>query len=68
MVEVTTELVRRAGALAESLGLRGYDAIHLASAEAVNDHDFVMATRDRALLQAARSLGLGVANLVDVEL
>jgi predicted nucleic acid-binding protein len=66
-VEVTAELVHRAGALAEKLGLRGYDAIHLASAEAVNDRDLVLATGDRALLQAARSLGLRVANLDNVE-
>jgi hypothetical protein len=62
-VEVAAELVRRAGALAEKLGLRGYDGIHLASAEAVNDRDLVVATGDRALLQAARALGLRVANL-----
>jgi predicted nucleic acid-binding protein len=64
MVEVTDSLVHRAGALAEQLSLRGYDAIHLASAEMVHDTDLVVATGDGALRAAAATLGLGIAHLV----
>lgn len=35
IVDVTEPLVRRAGGLAERYGLRGYDAIHLAAAVAL---------------------------------
>jgi len=63
VVEVTEELVQRAGMLAESLGLRGYDAIHLSSAELVRDTELVLAAGDHDLLQAARTLGLGTADL-----
>lgn len=58
VVEVTESLVRKAGSLAEQLELRGYDAVHLASAMLVAEAETVLATGDRALLTAARSLGL----------
>jgi uncharacterized protein len=61
--EVTRELARRAGDLAERLALRGYDAVHLATAEAVLDADGVLAAADTRLAAAARVLGLPVANL-----
>jgi hypothetical protein len=63
MVEVTDDLVRKAGAHAEALALRGYDAVHLASAKLVDDGDLVLASGDRDLVKAARSIGLGVADL-----
>jgi predicted nucleic acid-binding protein len=63
VVEVTDELVRRAGGLADAFGLRGYDAVHLASAELVRDPDLFVASGDRPLVDAARSLGLGIANI-----
>jgi predicted nucleic acid-binding protein len=63
-VEVTDGLVRRAGALTQTLHLRGYDAVHLASAELVRQDDLVVATNDRALRAASQDLGLSVANLV----
>ncbi|MDD3677159.1 type II toxin-antitoxin system VapC family toxin [Thauera propionica] len=57
-------MVRRAGALAEQLQLRGYDSVHLAAAEAVAQAtlggDFRMAVFDKSLGQAARTLGLSV--------
>lgn len=37
VVEVTEMPVRRAADLAERFGLRGYDSIHLAAAEAVRE-------------------------------
>jgi predicted nucleic acid-binding protein len=48
-------LARAAGALAERHALRGYDAVHLASALAVDDRDLVVATWDRALADAANA-------------
>lgn len=46
-------LARAAGDLAERCGLRGYDAVHLASAAAIEDADLVVATWDRDLAEAA---------------
>jgi predicted nucleic acid-binding protein len=46
-------LARTAGALAERHALRGYDAVHLASANAIDDPDLVIATWDRDLASAA---------------
>jgi len=37
---------------------RGYDAIHLASAEAIADPDTVLVTADHDLASAAASLGI----------
>ena len=60
-LELDDALVRRAGALAQEHGLRGYDAVHLAGAERVNGTDVVLAAGDTALLDAARNLGISVA-------
>lgn len=60
-LEVDDALVRRAGALAQEHGLRGYDAVHLAGAERVNGTDLVLVAGDSALLGAARTLGISVA-------
>jgi hypothetical protein len=58
-----TDLLRRAGDLAETHALRGYDAVHLASAAAIAHDRTVMVTADRHLRTAARDLGLAAANL-----
>lgn len=59
LVEATDVVVQAAGELAESEALRGYDALHLASAlEAGVD---VVASSDHDLCDAARRLGLHVA-------
>jgi hypothetical protein len=63
MVEVTDELVGEAGNLAQEFGLRGYDAVHLASAQAVSDEDLVVAAGDQGLLSAAEALGFATADL-----
>lgn len=63
LVEVTEKLVKSAGSLAEQFALRGYDAVHLASAELVNDPELVLAAGDQNLRQAAQALGIAVANL-----
>lgn len=60
-VGVDQELAARAGAHAEELGLRGYDAVHLATALELGDDEVVLVTWDRHLAQAAERVGLGVA-------
>lgn len=65
IVEVTEHLVRDAGSLAERLALRGYDAVHLASAQLVRDPDLVLAAGDHNLLEAAQKLGIAISNLQD---
>jgi predicted nucleic acid-binding protein len=63
LVAASADLLRRAGDLAETHALRGYDAVHLASALAIADDRTVMVTSDRHLRTAARDLGLATANL-----
>jgi predicted nucleic acid-binding protein len=63
MIEITESLVGEAGALAERFGLRGYDAVHLASARLVNDPEMVLAGADQTLLGAARAAGIATADL-----
>lgn len=60
VVAVTTEIVHAAGDLAEDEGLRGYDAVHLASATAAQAT--VVATADSRLLEAARRRRFDVSN------
>ena len=62
LVGVDVLLTREAGDLAEQLGLRGYDAVHLASALALGEPTTVV-TWDRDLGRAAERVGLGVAGL-----
>jgi len=57
-IELTEGLAFRAGELAEIFALRGYDAVHLASAEAIADDDTILITSDQDLASAAASLGL----------
>lgn len=57
-VEITADLVARAGNLAEEAALRAYDAIQLAAAVAMDIDDLVVVTGDRQLAAAAQSLGL----------
>jgi predicted nucleic acid-binding protein len=63
VIEVTDGLIRDAGGLAEQLSLRGYDAVHLASARLVDDPDMVLAAGDQSLLAAAGALGIATADL-----
>jgi uncharacterized protein len=60
-IQATEPLVARADTLAWEMGLRGYDAVHLASAllwRENMDQDVVVATFDRQLWQAAGASGL----------
>lgn len=63
LITVTDSLVDRAGDLAETAQLRGYDAVHLAAALLVGAT--VMASADQALCDAAGRHGLHVANPAD---
>jgi predicted nucleic acid-binding protein len=57
-VDLGEPLARRAGELADVCALRGYDAIHLASAEAILDEGDVMVVSDTRLAEAAASIGI----------
>jgi predicted nucleic acid-binding protein len=60
-VPVTESLVERAEALAWEHGLRGYDAVHLASALTSQESvgvQIVLATFDQQLWEAAKRAGL----------
>lgn len=61
VVELTQAVARNAGELAEQHGLRGFDAIHLASAlwlKATRADDLVFEAFDRRLTAGARTAGL----------
>ena len=62
-IEVNEHLVYEAGAIAEELSLRGYDAVHLAAAELAADEDLVLVAGDGDLLRAAAGIGLNTARL-----
>ncbi|HEX5469561.1 MAG TPA: type II toxin-antitoxin system VapC family toxin [Gaiellaceae bacterium] len=62
-VEVTDSLVERAGDLAEGHGLRGYDAVHLASFEAIADEQSVLVTSDVELRAAAGARGFATVDV-----
>jgi uncharacterized protein len=58
VVEVDEALVARAATMAYQLGLRGYDAVHFAAAEQLNDDDVVAACGDQRLLSAWANIGV----------
>jgi hypothetical protein len=62
-IGVDQKLATRAGGYAEDLGLRGYDAVHLATAPELGDEEVVFVTWDRDLAQAAERVGLSIAGL-----
>ena len=57
-IVLTEGIAVRAGELADLCALRGYDAIHLASAEAILDEGDVMVVSDMRLAEAAARLGI----------
>jgi uncharacterized protein len=66
VVAIDDDLVRRAARLARDHGLRGYDAVHCASAEQLNDPDdpdLVFVSGDHKLLAAATAIGLSTADV-----
>lgn len=60
-VELTAEVADSAATLVVDHGLRGADAVHLASALALGDAEVVVAAWDRRLHAAAVAVGLAVA-------
>lgn len=64
-IRVDKSLARSAGQQADDLGLRGYDAVHIASSLQLGGDEVVVATWDRDLAEAARRVGLNVAGLVN---
>lgn len=60
LVGVDWTLAQHAGELAELYALRGYDAVHLATALSVDEPDLVLLTWDRDLADAAVRAGRAV--------
>ena len=63
IVEADERIVTRAAQIAQACALRGYDAVHCASAERVADNDLVVVSGDRRMLAACSQLGLATANV-----
>jgi uncharacterized protein len=59
---VSDEVVHLAGDLSDRIGLRGYDAVHLATALLAGPTDVVFATWDGDLADAAADAGLVTAD------
>ena len=68
IIQPVEMLIRRAALHSEQFGLRGFDSIHLASAEAVSiqvmPQETLFACFDRKLNKAASSLGMSILPLV----
>ncbi|MCS7476665.1 type II toxin-antitoxin system VapC family toxin [Umezawaea endophytica] len=62
IVEVDEVVTGRAAELAHLFALRGYDAVHVASADQLEDGDLVVASGDTKLLKACSQLGLSTAD------
>ena len=60
-LELNQAVAERAGEFAATLGLRGTDAVHLASYEVIEAEDTMLVSADGALTRAAASLGHAVA-------
>ncbi len=62
IVEVDEDVVQRASLLAVECTLRGYDAVHCASAERIDAPDLVVASGDKKVIEACVALGLATAD------
>ena len=62
VIAIDEPLARDAGELASHHALRGYDAVHLASAIAVAGREVVLVTWDEQLGEAAHATGTLVTN------
>lgn len=61
LIGVDWALARQAGDIAQQHGLRGYDALYLATALASDAADLVFVTWDRELARATTKSGVAVA-------
>ncbi|UUT35609.1 type II toxin-antitoxin system VapC family toxin [Microbacterium elymi] len=62
LIEVFSDLVDRAARLAVTHALRGYDAVHLASATLIQAREVLFASGDQRLLRAAHDAGFITAD------
>ncbi|MBL7501864.1 type II toxin-antitoxin system VapC family toxin [Frankia sp. CNm7] len=62
VVAVNDRVVARAATLSRQLSLRAYDAVHCAAAQMLASDDLVIASGDKSLLIACRTLGLATAD------
>ena len=60
IIEVDEALMRHAAVLGATMRIRSLDSLHLAAADTLGGSDFALATWDRRLWQAARTLGIPV--------
>ncbi|TCC52904.1 PIN domain-containing protein [Kribbella capetownensis] len=67
VIDPTQPVVRRAGELASAQALRGSDAVHCATAEAVDAQDLIFASGDQKQLEAGVKLGFYIADVNDPE-
>lgn len=63
IVEVDETVVERGAQLAYTCALRGYDAVHGAAAEQLDDGELVVASGDDRLLEACTMLGMSTADV-----
>lgn len=61
VIGLDPDLARSAGDLAEAQSLRGYDAVHLATALSIDSDSLVLATWDGELARAAVAAGCSVS-------
>lgn len=61
VIEVDETVIRRGAELADRHALRGYDAVHCASAERIDAPDLVVASGDKDVLTACTELALATA-------
>jgi uncharacterized protein len=61
IIEIDETVTRRAADLADRHALRGYDAVHCASAERIDAPDLVVASGDKDVLTACTELALATA-------
>jgi uncharacterized protein len=61
VIELSPDIARTAGQIAQQHGLRGYDAVHLAAALAVADDDLVLVTGDLDLAAAAQAARIAIS-------
>jgi predicted nucleic acid-binding protein len=61
IIEIDETVARRAAELADRHALRGYDAVHCASAERIDAPDLVVASGDKDVLTACTELALATA-------
>jgi len=62
VISLNMSQIKRAGDLAETHGLRGYDCVQLAAAELIfeQSRDFTFASFDQHLNQAAQTIGMQI--------